>query len=61
MLNQMPRPTLEELDLSGNSELSKLPEDWIGEMTNLKKLNVSECSLTELPQRFVNHKGVPSF
>ena len=42
---------LEELDLSGNKELVRLP-DWIGYMKSLKKLVISYCGLTELPERY---------
>ena len=46
--------TLEELVLSRNIGLCKLP-DWIDGMTSLKKLKVSGCSLTDLPERYVHH------
>ena len=46
---------LEELRLSGNEGQSRLP-DVFGAMSSLRILNVSHCSLTTLPERYVNSK-----
>ena len=43
---------LEELKLTDNEKPIRLP-DWIGDMKSLKKLDVSGCRLTELPERYV--------
>ena len=40
--------------MSCNGLQSGIPH-WIGGMTSLKKLNVSSCSLTDLPERYVHH------
>lgn len=47
-----PLTALEELDLSDTKSLHKLP-DSIGVMKSLKKLDVSNCDLPELPERCV--------
>ena len=39
---------LEELNLWGNKELTTLP-DRVGDLKSLKKLNVSGCNITQLP------------
>ena len=44
--------SIEEMDISFN-ELESLP-DCIGGLTSLKKLDVSQCGLTHLPNRYVN-------
>jgi Leucine-rich repeat (LRR) protein len=44
--------SIEEVNISDN-KLESLP-DWIGELTSLKKLDVSGCGLTHLPNRYVN-------
>ena len=49
---------LEELDLLNNTELTTLP-DRAGDLKSLKKLNVSECNITQLPDRWVNHCSWP--
>ena len=41
---------LEELDLSWNEELTTLP-DRVGDLKSLRKLNVSRCNITKLPDR----------
>ena len=41
---------LEELDLSYNEELTTLP-DRVGNLKSLRKLNVSYCNITQLPDR----------
>lgn len=43
---------LEELDLSDN-KFQTLPDN-IGMMKSLKKLDLSSCDLSELPERCVN-------
>mgnify|MGYP001796272272 CR=1 FL=1 len=43
---------LEVLDLSENNKLTTLP-DRIGDMKSLRKLDVSKCNITQLPDRLV--------
>ena len=44
---------LEELIVSGNEKLKKLP-DSVEKMKSLRKLDMSQCNLTELPTRYIN-------
>ena len=50
---------LEELDLSENENLSRLPY-WFGAMSSLRILDVSECSLAAIPERYVNSINITS-
>ena len=43
---------LEELDVSDNCSLSRLP-DGIGVLKNLKRLHLGGCAFTALPDRYV--------
>ena len=44
---------LEELIVSGNERLNRLP-DIVDKMKSLIKLDMSKCNLTELPTRYIN-------
>ena len=48
---------LEELIVSGNERLNRLP-DSVDKMKSLRKLDMSECNLTELHTRYVNRELV---
>ena len=41
---------LEELDLWNNKELTTLPER-VGDLKSLRKLDVTWCNITQLPDR----------
>ena len=42
---------LEILDVSYNEDLQTLPDDFFKDMTSLKKLYMSSCNLSSLPDR----------
>ena len=48
---------LEELIVSKNKELNRLP-DSVDKIESLRKLEVSRCNLTELPTRYVNREFI---
>ena len=48
---------LEELDLSSNDILTRLP-DVFGAMSSLRSLDVSGCSLAALPERYVYSNSI---
>ena len=48
---------LEELDLSSNDILTRLP-DVFGVMSSLRMLKVSRCSLAALPERYVYSNSI---